>query len=485
LSRALNNALIPHNAARLASITQYFVAAVDTPNPSRAHYKCTGADDQIIINQALTECAGSKVTLLDGNYTISNPIIPQNATEIELMGSKIKIKNAVIANLTVDATAGQADVTVDDASGFFAGQWVILNDSNGTVQGGYSDQTRFEGDCATILSINDNTVTLSNDLFYTYAVSESATLSTCPSAFLIDTKNNIKIHGRGTIDGNKANQVDVQPTKKVDATRVEETRASTGIYIYNSYNIDIEGLTIQNTVLHGLTVHSSYKIRALYNHTNGCHDKGILATGAYDSIIKGNICENAQFEDGISIYASNYEITVDDNICINNPRFGINVQQSANNIDISLANNICKNNGKNFFFGGLRLSSVNDISNGGLNDSYYSVTLAGIDMTITNMRSVVGDKGRGAFFIYGDYIRIFGGTAVGSTTTSGDGQAFCIANVGTSYADNVTINGMMIRDSKVGILAGTGITNVKVKDSFLVGNTADTTDNSGGQLVIS
>lgn len=323
------------------------------------------ADDTRAIQAALD--SGKSVVVPEGVYRITNALMPRANQQIEIVGT-IKVADANIQPVANDVPGGQPRVTVRDASGFYAGQWVTVADESLRIQGGGKNKVRREGgDCGRIARIEGNTLVMESNLRRAYAVAAKARVGTQPSAILI-TQSNVHIRGRGIVDGNKARQFDFAPADMTEKKgRGEETRAGCGISIDSDpeaiSHVTIEGITVRDAILHNISL---YRVRdsAVTNVTSiGAHDKNILLRLSEACRVAGNRCMDSQFEDGIILYSGNRHCVVQGNICTGNARMGICV--NAFQTGILLSGNICVNNLTNFSIRGDHGSSTGDFSSGG------------------------------------------------------------------------------------------------------------------------
>ncbi len=322
------------------------------------------ADDTKAMQAALD--SGKNVTIPEGTFRITNALQPKANQVIELIGT-VRVADSNIQPLTADAAAGQAAVTVADASGYYPGQWVTLGAEDLKIQGGGKNKVRREGgDCGRIAKIEGNTITFERPLRRAYAVANRPRLGTQPSAFLI-TQPGGRIHGTGVVDGNRANQFDFAPADMTPAKgRGEDTRAGCGISVDSDPEpvgyVQIEGITVRDCILHNI---SFYRVRhsVLRGVTSQrAHDKNVVLRLSEDCQLLGNQCLDSEFEDGIILYTGNHRCVVQGNICARNARLGIGV--NAFQTGIMLSGNICHDNPANLTLRGDYGSSTGDFCSG-------------------------------------------------------------------------------------------------------------------------
>ncbi|MBM3888314.1 MAG: hypothetical protein FJ388_04215, partial [Verrucomicrobia bacterium] len=301
------------------------------------------ADDTRAIQAALD--TSKRVVIPEGVFRITNALLPREGQQIEIIGT-VKVADANIQPLTADVKAGQPRVTVCDASGFYAGQWVTVADENLRIQGGGRKVRREGGDCGRIARIEGNTIVMEKNLRKGYSVAAKARVGTQPSAFLI-TQSNVHIRGKGVIDANRARQFNFAPGDMTESHgRGEETRAGCGISVDANpgtiAHISIEGITVRDAILHNISLFRARDTTIAGVTCIAANDKNILLRNSEACRVVGNRCMDSLFEDGIILYSGNRHCVVQGNICTGNPRMGICV--NAFQPGILLSGNICVKN---------------------------------------------------------------------------------------------------------------------------------------------
>jgi len=364
---------IPHQKAMTRpSSFLHFALALCAPFVAAAAVSVTDfgakgdgvADDTRAIQSALDN--GKNVVIPAGIFRVSNALSPQAHQVVELIGT-VRVADAHIQPLTADAAAGQPSVTVADATGFYAGQWVTLGAEDLKIQIGGKNKVRREGgDCGRIAEIAGNTITFELPLRRAYTVAAKARLGTQPSAFLI-TQSGVRIIGTGVIDGNKAKQFDFAPADMTPSKgRGEDTRAGCGISIDSAAgalaHVRVEGITIRDCILHNLSLYRASHTLISRVTSTGAHDKNILLRNSEHCQLLANQCLDSEFEDGIIIYSGNRHCVVQGNICARNARQGICV--NAFQTGILLSSNLCTDNAINLYLRGDHCSSTGDFCSG-------------------------------------------------------------------------------------------------------------------------
>lgn len=372
-----------------------------------------GRTDDTAAIQAALNTGARRVVIPEGIFIISSPVEPCANQEIEIIGT-LKIADARFQRVTADVAAGQSAVTVADAGGFRVGQWVTVCDDTNPIQCGGARHTRqFRADCGRIVRVENNTLHLAGRFVRSYSPAANARLASQSSAILIQNKSNISIYGSGTVDGNKANQMDVEPftmagcgvRKRADGIAGgigddggAEIRAGSGIVSVGApaslENIVIEGITVRNAVVHNICL--AGLVRGIIRKTTcvAAHDKNITLLDSCDCRIEHNYALYAEFEDGIMFHqlTGNRRILVRGNTCVGNPRFGIHA--GAGEDAIHLTGNLCVDNGCNIYIHGANCSSVDDVCIGesmlprSLEANRPRVWLAGQNMRVTNLTSI-------------------------------------------------------------------------------------------------
>lgn len=322
------------------------IAAFDSADKQGADIVCDGEQDDIDIQQALDAVpnSGGKIVFREGTYHLSNVLLPKSNTELEINGM-LRVDNAVSRQLTKDTKSGDKTYYVADASTFRVGQWVTAVDDKGTDhkdgwdnwQGG-----RKYGECAVIAAIDGDAITVeevpaeykdrstrdepprySKD----YLVDAHAFLTTCHSAILVQGQRFVYIHGSGTIFGNRTNQLRTAPTS--NWRRWEEMRANSGIVVFDSSFVRVEGLTIHDANLHNLTFWMTENCTAEGLDVFGANDKNIAAVSTHRLRLFDNHAHDSVCEDGIIFYVLGHSALVGKNRLTDNPRFALRFHPSC------------------------------------------------------------------------------------------------------------------------------------------------------------
>ena len=322
------------------------IAAFDSADKEGAKLVCDGEEDDIEIQQALDAVpnTGGKIVLREGTYRLSNVLLPKSNTELEINGM-LRVDDAVSSQLTKDTKSGGKTYHVADASRFRVGQWVTAVDDNGTDhKGGWDNWQggRKYGECAVIASIDAGAITVEevpaeykdrstrdepSRYGKDYLVDAHAFLTTCHSAILVQGQRFVYIHGSGSIFGNRTNQLRTAPTS--NWRRWEEMRANSGIVVFDSSFVRIEGLTIYDANLHNLTFWMTENCTAEGLDVFGANDKNIAAVSTHRLRLFNNHAHDAVCEDGIIFYVLGHSALVGKNRLTDNPRFALRFHASC------------------------------------------------------------------------------------------------------------------------------------------------------------
>ncbi|MHA1968587.1 MAG: right-handed parallel beta-helix repeat-containing protein [Candidatus Hodarchaeales archaeon] len=379
-----------------------------------------GIDDHAEIQNAYNSGIG---TVIIGNsitdtFDVNIPTYATSNLKI-IVNGHLKAMNAIIQALGEGVTSGTDSVIVTDGTAFSVGQWIMVTDTLQPLVG-TSGQNRYYAQTNIISSINGDTLTVSDTWDYNYTVADLGSLATVTTPIIIEDVNNVTISGRGIIDGNKANGLNVEP---IHPDGGEDIRIAS-IGCWDSNNITIEnGLTIKNGLLHNIAFKTCDSIKVNKCIIDAAHDKNILLWIVNKAKISENDIINADYEDGVIMYADCENIHVVNNYVYNNGRFGIATDETDTSIVI--ANNILKDNGEGLFILGHNIKVVNNTVTGGGKWRYVATERGGIrlknisDFTLLNCSADSMANGYYSLRIEAPdtpskRVRIFGGTFGGN-----------------------------------------------------------------------
>ena len=435
-------------ATKGALTATLIVAASNSLEQAAANLVCSGAADDIEIQEALDAAAGGEVLLLEGNYiTSQNLTVPDDTT---LRGCGFG---------TVITPTGAA----------------IGGASNGAVELGNRSTLR---DMKIILAAG------------------AGGAGTRPNVVMADTKTlvwieNCWIVGDTSVadDGTFIRQNGIYLTSatnsKVIDCRVEDNDKSSINLYNNSDNNTITGNTCQGSSYYGINLNTSSNniiggniyygnARAIYltssnNNTvvsNTCqgHSRATINLSiSHNNTITGNTCQGNGRE-GIWISASNNN-TVTGNTFSGNGWHGVSVSNSTNN---TITGNTCADNGYNGIY--IDTSSQNVITGNQCDDNGSAGTYHGIYIYRSSYCTIVGNvcannlvdgiNVTGDATTNSDYNTLTGNTCTGNgddgieivgggdanknivitnTLMNNTGAALVDNGVGTEVAHNITV----------------------------------------------
>ena len=317
------------------------VAASDSLNKAAANYVCSGAADDVEINQALTAGAGGEIVLLEGNYvTVANITVPAD-TKLSGMG-----KGTII-------TANHADIT----------QAIELSDRSTLA------------DLKVILAAGCGTAGARPNVVY------------ATSKTLVWVENVWTVGDETVDDANDTRQngiyFDTVTNSKIINCRIEDNKRH-GIQLCDASNYNtIEGNTCEGNNQSGIYLSASGYNVLTGNISEGNATNGIYLNASSNNTITGNLCEG-NTANGIYLYSSCDNNTVTGNTCQGNSGSGIYLDDCDNN---TITGNTCQGNAEGIT---IYNGSVNNTITG--NTCADSTTDSGIDIAISNENVVTGNQ---------------------------------------------------------------------------------------------
>jgi parallel beta-helix repeat protein len=342
------------------------VAASNSIDPTLAPliYRCTGVNDQVVINAAIAAlgAVGGTVILLEGQYNITASINLTTGTTLRGQGpgTILKIPNGHNANLNVISASSVEHVLVADLK--IDGNW--SNQAAGTMNGIYFDTV-------------------------TYSEIVSCWLESMRNSGIdLEGSSNIIILGNVTFD-NYWNGINMVGSSY---NTIVGNNSS-----YDDYGIDITASSNYNTI-----AGNDYSSDVL----------GIdLYASDYNSVV-GNTCTGNNME-GISLYqAANNTIT--GNTCVGNGHAGINMEQPTTQYN-TIAGNTC--NGNDFGIFTVSGANANTITGNTTNSNND----AGIDLDTSDNNTVTGNICQANGFS-GIYLSGCSNNTISSNTVVGNSQ---------------------------------------------------------------
>ena len=318
----------------------YIIAPNDAPETVKkgADYVCTGTNDQIIINEAIQSLEIGDIYLAIGNFNITAQIELKDNVNILSNGAIINKSNEYSSLLTQDANVNDTIIYVKDASGFLAGQKVIV-----CSEKAYTDP----GPTGKIISVDykNNTITLNYKIANGVAVSASSKVVADYCCVVGNKIKNVKLQGL-RINGNKAN----------NPTCVDTNYAQNGIQLNNCNMCLVENCIVHNISLHGILFINTTNsiIRDCHSNTCGRHGIDIYGSPSTMNILISNCICNSNATGGIQCHNGS-GVSIIGCSCSKNEH-GIMCQEGANNNVINAC--ILNNNS----FNGIRIVSSSYIN---------------------------------------------------------------------------------------------------------------------------
>jgi parallel beta-helix repeat protein len=301
------------------------VAASNSTNTSRAHYQCDEDNDQVQINQAVSDISstGGTVLLLEGNYFIAsstdNVGINITTSSIALVGSG----KGTILHRDWDSASDDGVIEVGDGGTASVTGTVIVNLS---IDGCKATST--VSACKNAYTGSQNT-----GIYFNKKVNQSRIQNT----WVHDCDGHgIYLYGTSG-EGNYENFIigndvrsndrmgialyysgDIISNNNVETNGEDQVGSGGAIYLYYSGSCRISGNKVSsNSTLRGIYLSSSGASTILGNHVSSNDYKGIyIISSDYNSISGNYIFGNHQ--DEISIASSNYN-TITANIIYADP----------------------------------------------------------------------------------------------------------------------------------------------------------------------
>lgn len=310
-----------------------------------------GITDDFAAIQALIDASPVGATIRLGEsqddvFKISQPIYLRSNRNYIIDGI-VKIQDGETVALTTDVHINDHLITVADASSFAVGQWVTVIDDNQ-----YFIRDLYFGWGGRITNITGNDITLEGSCNYDMEVSANARCGHSQGCVILDTVENITVSGSGKIDGNRYNQIAVLPSTSDDLLGYwEHQKCAMAFVVFESDNIEIDGLTIEDGLAHSLAISAtltglSTNIRLKNLNVNTGHDKNILIRFS-DSVTVENCATDGDpentgtdetWEDGLIFYSNCTNCTVNGFVGKNCRRSGF--IWNSNSSDGLVANNV-------------------------------------------------------------------------------------------------------------------------------------------------
>lgn len=302
--------------------------------------KTYGLDHLAVDNRAAIQAAidapyrNVVIGTIGETYTIAQKLTGKANKTLVVLG-EIKIKNGVTVNLTHDMPINSNTLTLTGASTYFAaGDDVSVTDNNRIVQGGGSGQTLRIVELLASLRVVGDLITFTETCAVGFTVAASARIGHTQSVIVNDNFDKFKITGPGIINGNKANQLDVEP---VFFQGAENDKQGCGVVIYNADDCVLEEVTIKDCLLHNVALNYTY--RPIFEKNlilSGAHDKNVLVRHTYDFYFKNTRFVSADYEDSVAMYDTAVRGVIEECSFEDFGRYG--VVDNDHNADITIKN---------------------------------------------------------------------------------------------------------------------------------------------------
>ncbi len=347
----------------------FVVAASDSVHKYEADYFCDGTNDHVQINAALNAlpASGGKVVLLDGTFTIVDPItFPKNKATLEGQGRSTFINgdglattehgivisgkdDSIVRNLSIQTEDGGGKfcyaIFIEDGSDNFLieGVTVVNSDRDGIHIEGTNILDGLIQGCR-IEDVDNYGIWVAMDggnYMYRLRV-ESCYLAGGDDATGglvfedvedgVISNNIIKDWGGGNIALALCNYIVIEGNQIIDSIY------GTGIYAVDSDRLLIVGNQITGNGINGIYLVTSDYAVTEGNFVQGNQQYGIYYETSHHGLIQGNeVLENSQeyddSYDGIMLYASDYNL-ISNNIIRRGAlaakhQYGINIYDDA------------------------------------------------------------------------------------------------------------------------------------------------------------
>jgi len=387
-------------------------------------------------------------------FLISQPILLRSNMTFTVDGY-LKIKDGSQTFLTSDVGTSTTVIPVVSSTGFAAGEWVSVSDTSQTVY-----YAKDYGVTSKIESIDGNNITLSTSTgVFSYTTAKAAYLGHTQSVIIAEECKNVTINGTGIIDGNQANQSQINGL--INGSVFQETRNGCGLVILHCDNVVIDGLTFKNGLLHNININGNNgttatfcnNIRVNNVHSYSAHDKNCHVRYVKQVWVTNSIFENALYEDGLIFYVHCYNAFVDNVITRNNPRAGI-YWNSQYDSCFTATNLQTSGNLYGIYLTSRRVNISNVISTDNI---YISNAYDARDINLSNIQ-IVGSSSEFQIYIGGSVERVnFSNLTIRSCT----GIAIKTQTLSLGTPTAILISGGGIYDhtgTTTDIAGGTGIT---------------------------
>lgn len=256
----------------------------------------SGQDITSALSEALASlnALGGGTLLIEGmSATVSSVVVPSNIS-IEISADTVLTHTSTtsymfsasgsvgaVRLLTAQAASGDQSITVADASGIVAGDWLILRDTADFSVNSAAVNYK-SGESVTVKSVAGSVLSFDRPLLGSFLKSGLYTLANNSGVLRVTPAKNVHITGSGTLIGNPANNVGLIQMSHVDGFTVDgrlniRNFGGCGIYARSSVRGRIENPIISDGINSVGTGLPGYGIAL----GEACHDvivRGLSAT---------------------------------------------------------------------------------------------------------------------------------------------------------------------------------------------------------------
>lgn len=316
--------------------------------------------------QAITDAINSNYrVIMIGNdaelYAVSKPFY-LNSNKTYLFRGEFKIKNGDSSLLTDNVTAGSNSFKPQDPSKFKVGEWVAITD-NAQI----AFYATLRGTSGKVTEVTEDTVIFDSIAAYNYTTANGAYAAHCQGVAIAETPTNVKIIGinGAKFNGNRANQSQIHPVRNVPV--IEDQRAACGLALYKSNNVIVDGLTVDDSLMHNYSISGHDGSGDINSHdvilrrciANRGHDKNFLVRDILRVTVDDCEGNDATWEDGLIFYSTTDTAVVNNFKGSGNRRSAL-YWNSNNNTNLVATNTYTRNNQNK----GVYVISKNAVYNG-------------------------------------------------------------------------------------------------------------------------
>lgn len=277
-------------------------------------------------------------------FALDQPIIITEDNKTINFYSNLKVNDGTLQYLTADVAVNDTTIQVANASTHFkVGDWITISDDDRGIQGGANpSQVRGAGEGTYITDITGDTITVFYSLDKVRTVAKNALVTKTHSAILIRSNNvTINFYNGVEVDVNGINQHYELHIPNVSGDPTGSEAVMHGCGITTDYGVIQTGITVNNPIVRNSIIHNVcfWKVEDSVVHnlkSYNTHDKSFLFYACKRIHLTGiTYIYGAMYEDGLSMYAGNQDITVDYCEAYNCPRTALLIKDGSIRITIT------------------------------------------------------------------------------------------------------------------------------------------------------